>query len=269
MIERWLRRSPQALRAAQRIYRWLQPLRERPLRTGVGYVRLFQDWRKFRRLGGQASLADFYPCLFDRVSTTPIDPQYFYQAAWAMRLITALRPAQHVDIGSDVRYVGMLSQCVPTTFVDIRPLQVQLPGLDCRIGSVLALPYPDASVMSISCLHVIEHVGLGRYGDPLDPQGTAKACRELQRVLARGGRLYVSTPVGRARVQFNGQRVQSVEEVLQNFSGLTPVIVSLIDPEGMFHDDIGVDRAAELAVQDGYLDYALGCFVFMRLPVAE
>lgn len=204
MSDSFLRRHMAWLAVARRIYRWLQPLRVHPLAAFTGYVRLFNDWQKYRRLGGQAALADMYPCLFDRVGATPIDPQYFYQAAWAVRNISRNAPQHHVDVGSDVRYVGMLSQVVPVTFVDIRPLQVHLPGLDCQGGTVLALPYPDASVHSLSCLHVVEHVGLGRYGDPLDPLGTEKACRELQRVLAVGGFLYLSAPVGQSRVQFNG-----------------------------------------------------------------
>lgn len=259
MLERWLRAHPWHLQTARNIYRWLQPLRERPLRAWGGYVRLFRDWRRFHRLGGQARLTDFYPCLFDRTGTTPIDAHYFYQAAWAMRLISAVRPEHHVDIGSDVRYVGMLSQCVPTTFVDIRPLQAQLPGLDCRIGTVLALPYADVSVASISCLHVIEHVGLGRYGDPLDPAGSIKAAAELSRVLSPGGRLYVSVPVGRPRVCYNAHRIFSPTEFVQFFLGLNLLEFSFVSSDGRLKCAASLSDAAQE-------EYACGLFVFVREP---
>lgn len=124
-----------------------------------------------------------------------------------MRRIPARKPARHVDVGSHNEWAVWMSVQTPITFIDIRPLPVKTEGFDSKAGSVLNLPYPDASVDSISCLHVIEHVGLGRYGDPLDPQGTIKACKELARVLAPGGRLYLSTPVGRARVCFNAHRI--------------------------------------------------------------
>lgn len=266
MLEKFIRRHPLLLAWAYRTLRWLRPLREHPLAAVPAYVRLFLDWRRYRAGGGQAAVADFYPCLFDRVETTPIDPHYFYQAAWAFREILRQTPRQHVDIGSDVRFVGMLSQAIPLTFVDIRPLRMELPGLDCRTGSVLSLPYADRSVLSLSCLHVIEHIGLGRYGDSLDPQGTAKACRELARVLAPGGRLYLSTPIGHSRVQFNGQRVQSVQEVLGWFSGMKISLVdmAIVDTQGRFLPDLDLQQADRQACQTGGLDFALGCFVFER-----
>src|SRR5205807_5995192 len=66
-------------------------------------------------------------------------------------------------------------------------------------GDILALPFRDQSVVSLSCLHVVEHVGLGRYGDGLNPEGTQQALAELQRVLAVEGNLFLSLPVGRPR----------------------------------------------------------------------
>ena len=65
-----------------------------------------------------------------------------------------------------------------------------------------------------------EHIGLGRYGDPLDPLGTRKAAAELQRVLAPGGQLLFSLPVGRPRVEFNAHRVHDPHEVASWFDGL-------------------------------------------------
>src|SRR5207253_10606962 len=70
---------------------------------------------------------------------------------------------------------------------------------------LLSLPFADRSVESLSCLHVAEHVGLGRYGDELDPEGTVKAARELQRVVAPAGRLYFALPVGRPRTEFRSE----------------------------------------------------------------
>ncbi|MFA7268810.1 MAG: DUF268 domain-containing protein [Sterolibacterium sp.] len=258
MLEKFVRRRPRLLRWAYRAKRWLRPLREHPLAAIPAYIGLFLDWRRYLAAGGRAKLADFHPCLFDRVAATPTDPHYFYQAAWAFRRISIQAPPRHVDIGSDARFVGMLSQAIPLTFVDIRPLQVELPGLDCRIGSVLDLPYAEGSLQSMSCLHVIEHIGLGRYGDPLDPQGSLKAARELSRVLAPGGRLYLSAPVGRERVCFNGHRIFSASKLLETFGDLALVEFSLVDDEGRLNLDASLDSA-----DSG--DYGCGLFIFEKI----
>ena len=148
-----------------------------------------------------------FPKLTDRLPSSPFDPHYFHQDTWAARRIAERRPSRHVDVGSRVDLVGFLTAITEVTFVDIRPLEVDIEGLEPIAGSVLDMPFADGALESVSCLHVAEHIGLGRYGDPLDPLGTRKAAAELQRVLAPGGQLLFSLPVGRPRVEFNAHRV--------------------------------------------------------------
>jgi len=120
------------------------------------------------------------------------------------------------------------------TFIDRRPLDVQLPGLTCQGGSILELPLADRSVPSLSCLHVAEHIGLGRYGDPLNPHGTRQACAELGRVLAPGGNLYFSLPVGRPRVCFSAHRIHAPETIMEYFAGLKLVEFSGVHDDGRY-----------------------------------
>ena len=101
-------------------------------------------------------------------------------------------------------------------------------------GSVLDMPFADGALESVSCLHVAEHIGLGRYGDPLDPLGTRKAAAELQRVLAPGGQLLFSLPVGRPRVDFNAHRVHDPVEVAAWFDGLELAEFAGVDDAGVF-----------------------------------
>lgn len=91
-----------------------------------------------------------------------------------MRRVTANKPPYHVDVASQVLFANLLAATRPVLFVDYRPLHVALSGLHSLGGSILALPFADNSVGSLSCLHVAEHIGLGRYGDPLDPEGTKR-----------------------------------------------------------------------------------------------
>ena len=117
--------------------------------------------------------------------------------------------------------IGILSQFTPVTMIDLRPISVELQNLQFEYGSILQLPFADQSIKSLSSLCVVEHIGLGRYGDPLDAWGSEKSARELQRVLSRGGNLFVSVPVdAECRVYFNAHRTFTRQYVLEMFSEL-------------------------------------------------
>lgn len=212
------------------------------LRRGLRALWLYRgfrkDLRRYRALPGAETIdsLDFWPCLFDNTETTPFNAEYFYQDSWATRRILQTRPKQHLDIGSDVHFIGVLSAAVPVHFIDLRPLEASLSNLEASAGSVLELPFPNDSIASLSCLHVIEHIGLGRYGDPLDPEGTRKAAQELTRVLAPGGNLFVGMPVGRERVCFNAHRVHLPQTILHYFRELELLEFSCIVGEKTFHE---------------------------------
>ena len=224
------------------------------------YMTFLGDWLRFRKAGGVARVLDFYPCLNDRTTTTGIDTHYFNQAIWAFRRIMSSGVRMHVDVGSDVRFVGLLTTVTNVTFVDIRPPEIELAGLVCRNGSILSLPFGDKSVSSLSSMHVIEHIGLGRYGDPIDPYGSIKAGKELTRVLAQGGKLYLTAPIGESRVQFNSQRVFSVTEVINMFSGLRLTEFAIVDTDGVYREN--VDPASVKLRENTGQDCGLGLFVF-------
>ncbi|MBK8021782.1 MAG: DUF268 domain-containing protein [Chloroflexi bacterium] len=158
------------------------------------------------------------PCIHDATAQTDIEPIYFYQDAWAFEKIVQLQPTHHVDIGSHHKFVALLSKVVPVTMVDIRPLSLRLDSLKFQEGSILALPFGDRELSSVSSLCVVEHIGLGRYGDPLDPHGTEKAIRELKRVVAPGGSLVISLPIDDSnRVFFNAHRAFREDYLLRLF----------------------------------------------------
>ena len=173
------------------------------------------------------------------------------------RKLAQSSPARHIDIGSSVSTIGVSSAIVPTIFLDFRPLPIVLPGLSSVAGDVLALPFATASIASLSCLHVIEHIGLGRYGDPIDPQGDVKAADELKRVIGPGGIFYLSLPIGRHRVCFNAHRIYSPESVPAMFSGLQLKDFSYIDDNGIFYEHQAIGSVAPM-------EYGCGLFVFEK-----
>lgn len=228
---------------------------------GLLYLpRFFGDWIKYARSAPDTKirLMDLQPCLGDWSTHTPFDAHYFYQGAWLARRLRNSNIDRHVDIGSSVLTMSVLSAHVETTFVDYRPLKASLPGLTSIAGNILDLPFADGSVNSLSCLHVIEHIGLGRYGDPIDSQGSVKAALELQRIVNSGGKLFLSLPIGRERVCFNAHRVHAPASVLKMFSQMKLVEFSYVDDDGLYHEAKSVEAAA-------HLEYGCGLFHFDKL----
>jgi SAM-dependent methyltransferase len=145
-----------------------------------------------------------------------------------------------------------------TTFVDMRPIDVNLKNLSVIDGDITNLPYGDGELESVSCLHVIEHIGLGRYGDSLDTGGSVKAIKELQRILKKDGRLYISTPLGKPRLCFNAHRVFSPDFIISQFDQLSLVSFSVVDDSGSFSEHVEIPEW----VRDQ--DYACGMFCFTK-----
>jgi SAM-dependent methyltransferase len=224
-----------------------------------GTARYFRDRQAYQALPGAEPLRwrDTFFKVGDRLPTSPFDAHYLHQDTWAAQRIAEQRPGRHVDVASRVELPCFLTALMPVTYVDIRPLEANIEGLESIKGSVLEMPYPDRSLESVSCLHVTEHIGLGRYGDPLDPQGSRKAMAELQRVIAPGGHLYFSMPVGRPRVCFNAHRVHDPREIVTLFDELDLVEFAGVDDEQAFRRHRTPD---ELAGQS----YACGMYHFTR-----
>ncbi len=200
--------------------------------------------------------------LLDAVRVTPFDRHYVYHVAWALRVLKATPDLkEHIDIASSLHFAAAASVLVPTRFYDYRPADLQLSGLSSGRADLKQLPFPTGSVVSLSCMHVVEHVGLGRYGDPFDPLGDVNAVEELKRVVAPGGQLLFVVPVAwQARIEFNAHRVYTHALVLSMFEGFELVEYALI-PDEQRHG--GLIRHADPALTD-HQHYGCGCFHFKK-----
>jgi SAM-dependent methyltransferase len=231
-------------------------------KLALGTLRYFEylsDLRKYRSLSKneRVPLSDVYPILHDKRSSHPFDRHYFYQDWWAFGKVARAKPKEHVDVGSNLVYACLLSNVVPVKYVDLRALEASIPTLKFVQGDILNLPFPDNSIESLSCLHVIEHIGLGRYSDRLDPDGSRKACKELARVLAPGGSLYLGLPVGHERVCFNAHRVHSPRTVLSYLQDLELLEFSGVNDRGEFMRNIAPELLSDC-------DYGCGLYWFTR-----
>jgi hypothetical protein len=222
------------------------------------FLKFKSDREKFIKLGGEISHR--YPIWSDyRKQAGSSGGDYFHQDLLVASFIHENRPQKHIDVGSRIDgFVAHVAAFRKIQVLDIRPLsplghaniefiQADLMKADNR------LPKAD----SVSCLHAIEHFGLGRYGDPIDPLGHQKGFSNLVSMLEDGGTLYMSFPIGRQNeVHFNAHRVFHPRDILswQASKGLYLVRFDYVDDAGNLHQKI------DLASKE--IDVNLGCGIY-------
>lgn len=232
-----------------------------------GYCEFLGQFKKFRaqsealaEMRFTIGWEDRYPCLGESGKYTEFDRHYIYHPAWAARVLVKIKPTKHVDISSTLHFSTIVSAFVPVQFYDFRPANIALNNLSSEAADLLNLPFSDDSIESLSCMHVVEHVGLGRYGDKLDPQGDLKAIAELKRVLAFEGDLLFVVPVGKPKVMFNAHRIYSYEQVISYFKEFELMSFALIS-ENFADGGLNYAATSSEVVQQ---NYGCGCFWFKK-----
>ena len=206
---------------------------------------------------------DFFVCLDDDTPTTGFDPHYVLHTGWAARKLLENKELKygginHVDFGASMYFVAIASAFVPFRFCDIRPANLPFPEVIDDKQDLTKIDFDSDSCFSVSCLHVLEHIGLGRYGDALDASGDIKAAAELSRILAPGGSLLIVVPMeDPPRVCFNAHRLYSFDQVLGLFPALDVVEFTLITNEAEFFPNVGPEAMVGRK-------YACGCFLFTK-----
>ena len=180
----------------------------KPLRSLRGLPRFVRDYFRFR--SSYTGRLELLPCLHDwheEGGATKLE--YFWQDLLVARKIFAARPERHVDVGSRVDgFVAHVASFREIEVFDVRPISTQIPGVTFRQADLMQ---PVAGMAdycdSVSCLHALEHFGLGRYGDPIDPKGFERGLANMAALLRKDGVFYLSVPIGVERVEFNAHRV--------------------------------------------------------------
>jgi hypothetical protein len=233
-------------------------------RMVAGMPRYVADALAYRRADGDERfplrMRQLFPALGEDTTEAGVARgEYFHMDLWAARKIYERRPTRHVDVGSRIDgFVAHLLVFMPVEVLDVRPLESRVAGLTFTQADATRLDgFADESLESVSSLHAVEHFGLGRYGDPIDPNAWAQAMLALARVVAPGGRLYFSVPVGRERLRFNAHRILAPRTVLEHFRSLELVSFSGVNDSGELCPDCAPDDLA-----DAYS--AAGLFEFTR-----
>lgn len=200
---------------------WLRILGIDPKRTisaGRNLRRYFSARKEFRKLaGGEYPCGKNFPVIDEWNDSSGSLGAYFFQDRMIARWIYEACPEKHYDVGSRLDgFVGSLSVFREVDVIDIRPQPVSVPNVTFHQMDLMEeLPNEwVGKAVSLSCLHTIEHFGLGRYGDPIDPDGHLKGLAQLKRMVAPGGLFYLSTPIGPQRIEFNAHRVFALSTML-------------------------------------------------------
>lgn len=216
------------------------------------------------RHGFDVNENNLWPIIADKYKAAGTIGNYFWQDLWAAKLINKTGVKEHFDIGSriDGFIAHLLSMNINVTLIDIRKFPEEVEGMHTIVDDATLLrQIPENSINSMSALCSLEHFGLGRYGDPIDPEACFKCFTEIQKRMKKGGNLYLSLPIGKERVEFNAHRVFYPSTILECFSDMTLAEYSCT-AAGKIEYDVDIHKYDKDA-HDG--NYRYGLFHFIKI----
>lgn len=188
-------------------------------RKGVSWLQTRRDRHEFVRLRADDPSAKDWPMgrdwfeLLDRQGAAgSVGGDYFYADLIVAQDIYTRSPKRHVDVGSRIDgFVAHVASFRHIEVLDIRPGSDVIPNVKFQEVDITSGEFGGVRADSVSCLHALEHFGLGRYGDPIRPDGWLVGLNALHELTLPGGRLYLSVPTGEVqRVEFNAHRIFSL-----------------------------------------------------------
>ncbi len=228
-----------------RIYNFLQLLGFNPIKfykSLIGFPKYFNDLRKLKKSRGFDKTFKFgksFPILNEWNESAGIaSGHYFHQDLFVSQLIYDNNPIRHIDIGSRIDgFVAHVAAFRKIEIIDIRNIDIKLRNIEFTQSDLLNLQEQlIESCDSLSCLHALEHFGLGRYGDPIDYFGFIKGFKNISCILKVGGSFYFSVPIGEQRIEFNAHRVFSIAYLLEIISPKFEIkSFSFVNDKGNFY----------------------------------
>jgi len=238
--------------------------------TGLkGMRRFWADYRRITKLNADAGrpwkIRANYPCLHDFYGPSGVARgHYFHQDLYVAQKIFKKTPIKHVDFGSRIDgFVAHVATFREIEVLDIRPLPQEIPNIIFHHCDLLNVPaefreYCD----SLSCLHVLEHIGLGRYGDAIDIYGYSTALSNLALIVRPGGHLYLSAPFGTQRIEYNAHRVFHLGVIRDLVERSFDVVdFAIVDDAGELYKNADLQAAVQ---SSNHYCFALAIFELRR-----
>ena len=226
------------------------------------YLKYISHFIRFKELNGK--ITHIHPIILDFTAQAgTASGVYFHQDLLVASLIYAATPERHIDIGSRIDgFVAHLATFRKIEVMDVRELKEtgHQNIIFLKADLMDASQASEGITDSISCLHAIEHFGLGRYGDPLDPLGHIKGFNNMLKMLKPNGTFYISFPIGRGNeVHFNAHRVFHPQDIF-NWIGdggtFELVRFDFVDDQGNLHQKIDL-KTHHIDVKEGCGIYTL------------
>ncbi len=215
-------------------------------------------------MGG--TISEYFPILEDYSQNAgTAGGHYFHMDLLVAGFVAEAKPERHLDVGSRIDgFVAHVAAFRKVDVMDIRPLSIDAhPQISFVQADLMKLDKSMiASTDSLSCLHAIEHFGLGRYNDPIDPKGHLAAFSNMADLVRPGGRFYFASPIGRAKVMFNAHRI------------FDPLECPAWEPDKLllerfdYVDDAGALHLLAEPKDAANLDYGCGIYSFRRIGTA-
>ena len=186
-----------------------------------GYLKDYFKLIKQLKSNDDFKKVSLFPQLKDKkASGGTISGHYFHQDLLVARKIFLDKPEKHIDIASRIDgFVAHVAVFREIEVFDIRPIESKITNIKFILSDLMKVnPSLTNYCDSISCLHAIEHFGLGRYGDPIDADGHLKGLNSIKSILKKGGKFYFSTPIGPQKIAFNAHRVFNISYLLDIFN---------------------------------------------------
>ncbi len=188
------------------------------LRGIPGFIKEYREIRRQASTCGENfPFGKFVPCFQERDQESGVLAEhYFFQDLYVARKVFQANPARHVDIGSRIDgFVAHVAAFREIEVLDVRDLSLNIPNVRFTRANLASEDFPLVDYCdSLSCLHALEHFGLGRYGDPIHYNGHLTGWEHMFRMLRKGGKFYFSVPIGDQRIEFNAHRVFSMDYLL-------------------------------------------------------
>jgi hypothetical protein len=181
------------------------------------------DYFKIKKLYPDIKIS-FKPCIHDSSTLVANNfeskfSEYFYQDLFVAQKVFDFNPKNILDVGSRVDgFISNVASFREISTVDIRELGFEIKNIKSKIMDITKVPKNSLKFEMVTCLHALEHFGLGRYGDKIDKDAYKVGIEGLAKVLSDDGSLILSTPVGKEKIEFNANWIFNPIKLLKVFS---------------------------------------------------